>query len=359
MFSKIKSPDGYLSNISRCVKDNGKKISSMKSHDHHVFLEQLLPLATRGFLPKQVYEPLVELSSFFRNLIAMNLSSLLKSIRWNYKVNNIEKRHKAQFSQWILHRVRKMHENGCVDNDLYNLVCGPSRVVKRYTGYIVNGYRFHTSDRSENRKTQNCGVMVRGDDSSDKEYFGVLSDIFELHYPGGNRVFAFKCRWFDVGSHGRGYKIDDYGFISVNKTRSLKTDEVYVLESQVEQAFYVQDPRNKDWEFVIKAQPRDFYDMPSDDGDQQALDTNAYQQAEVEAIVEEQSSDPLNINFSLESLATNDFVVEREAKTVELVKKLLEEMTIDDEFINDGDIEEFDTSSEEEEEFDEDEEEFE
>ncbi|KAL8140257.1 hypothetical protein V2J09_006278 [Rumex salicifolius] len=207
MFSKIKSPDGYLSNISRCVKDNGKKISSMKSHDHHVFLEQLLPLATRGFLPKQVYEPLV----------------------------------------------RKMHENGCVDNDLYNLVCGPSRVVKRYTGYIVNGYRFHTSDRSENRKTQNCGVM--------------------LHYPGGNR-----------------------------------------------------------------AQPRYFYDMPSDDGDQQALDTNAYQQAEVEAIVEEQSSDPLNINFSLKSLATNDFVVEREAKTVEFVKQLLEEMTIDDEFINDGDI---------------------
>ncbi|KAL8160180.1 hypothetical protein V2J09_001717 [Rumex salicifolius] len=333
MFSKIKSPDGYLSNISRCVKDNGKKTSSMKSHDHHVFLEQLLPLATRGFLPKQVYEPLVELSSFFRNLEhKMELQGECP--------RNIEKRHKAQFSQWILHRVRKMHENGCVDNDLYNLVCGPSRVVKRYTGYIVNGYRFHTSDRSENRKTQNCGVMVRGDDSSDKEYFGVLSDIFELHYPGGNRVFAFKCRWFDVGSHGRGYKIDDYGFTSVNKTRSLKTDEVYVLESQVEQAFYVQDPRNKDWEFVIKAQPRDFYDMPSDDGDQQALDTNAYQQVEVEAIVEEQSSDPLNINFSLESLATNDFVVEREAKTVELVKKLLEEMTIDDEFINDGDIEE-------------------
>ncbi|KAL8162203.1 hypothetical protein V2J09_013692 [Rumex salicifolius] len=146
MFSKIKSPDGYLSNISRCVKDNGKKISSMKSHDHHVFLEQLLPLATRGFLPKQVYEPLVELSSFFRNLEhKMELQGECP--------RNIEKRHKAQFSQWILHRVRKMHENGCVDNDFYNLVCGPSRVVKLYTGYIVNGYSFHTSDRSENRKT--------------------------------------------------------------------------------------------------------------------------------------------------------------------------------------------------------------
>ncbi|XP_057548101.1 uncharacterized protein LOC130826536 [Amaranthus tricolor] len=39
MFAKMKSPDGYLSNISRCVKDNGKKISCLKSHDHHVFIE--------------------------------------------------------------------------------------------------------------------------------------------------------------------------------------------------------------------------------------------------------------------------------------------------------------------------------
>ncbi|XP_021721143.1 uncharacterized protein LOC110688702 isoform X2 [Chenopodium quinoa] len=74
MFTKIKSPDGYLSNISRCVKDNGKKISCLKSHDHRVFIEQLLPLVTRGFLPKYVYEPLVELSSFFRNLCSKSVT---------------------------------------------------------------------------------------------------------------------------------------------------------------------------------------------------------------------------------------------------------------------------------------------
>lgn len=74
MFANMKSPDGYLSNISRCVKDNGKKISCMKSHDHHVFIEQLLPLVTRGFLPEHVYEPLVELSSFFRNLCSKKIT---------------------------------------------------------------------------------------------------------------------------------------------------------------------------------------------------------------------------------------------------------------------------------------------
>jgi uncharacterized protein DUF4218 len=70
----MKSLDGYLSNISRCVKDDGKKISCLKSHDHHVFIEQLLPLALRGFLPKNVYDPLVELSFFFRDLCSKNIS---------------------------------------------------------------------------------------------------------------------------------------------------------------------------------------------------------------------------------------------------------------------------------------------
>lgn len=74
VFASMKSPDGYLSNISRCVKENGKKISCLKSHDHHVFIEQLLPLVIHGFLPEVVYKPLVELSSFFKNLCSKNIS---------------------------------------------------------------------------------------------------------------------------------------------------------------------------------------------------------------------------------------------------------------------------------------------
>ena len=139
-----------------------------------------------------------------------------------------------------------MHRQVCLKDDLYILVCFPSKVVRRYAGYIVNGFRFHIESQSDNRKTQNCGVMVRGDDSSDKEYNGVLKDICELHYPGGNRVFVFKCDWFDVQHLGRGYKVDEYGLISVKRSVYLKTDEVFILESQVEQVFYMQDPRSYD-----------------------------------------------------------------------------------------------------------------
>ena len=72
MFAELKSPDEYLPNISRCV--NRKKISCLKSHDRHVFIEQLLPFAIWGFLPKNVCEPLVELRMFFRNLCAKSIT---------------------------------------------------------------------------------------------------------------------------------------------------------------------------------------------------------------------------------------------------------------------------------------------
>ncbi|CAH9116789.1 unnamed protein product, partial [Cuscuta europaea] len=155
-----------------------------------------------------------------------------------------------------------MYEEGSVHEDLYYLVCGPLRTVRCYSGYIVNGFRFHTLDRQENRKTQNSGVMVRGDDHSDKEYYGVLRDIYELQYPNGNHLFAFKCDWYDVQHQGKGYRVDEYGLISVCTDLALATHEPFVLESQVEQVFYVPDPRNKKWLYVIKTEPRDLYNMP-------------------------------------------------------------------------------------------------
>ena len=47
----------------------------------------------------------------------------------------------------------------------------------------------------------------------------------------------------------------------------------------MEQVFYIQDPRSHDWEFVIKTQPRDLYDMPDKDSQEQVVDVGAYQQA--------------------------------------------------------------------------------
>ncbi|XP_060208655.1 uncharacterized protein LOC132636024 isoform X1 [Lycium barbarum] len=70
----LKVPDGFSSNISQCVNLKDRKISGLKSHDCHVILQHLLPLAIRGMLCKSVSEPLIELSLFFKVLGAKCLS---------------------------------------------------------------------------------------------------------------------------------------------------------------------------------------------------------------------------------------------------------------------------------------------
>ncbi|XP_077224998.1 uncharacterized protein LOC143858225 [Tasmannia lanceolata] len=76
----IKVPDGYSSNISRRVNVRERKLSGLKSHDCHVLMQQLLPLAVRSSLPKNVSSVLIELCNFFRELCSkvLNVSDLLQ-----------------------------------------------------------------------------------------------------------------------------------------------------------------------------------------------------------------------------------------------------------------------------------------
>ncbi|KAL6329567.1 hypothetical protein AAG906_022144 [Vitis piasezkii] len=81
----LKVSDGYASNISRCVQVNERKIFGWKSHDCHVLMQQLFPLAIRGVLHKNVCVVIVELCSFFRQLC----SKVLKTNQLEHLENDI------------------------------------------------------------------------------------------------------------------------------------------------------------------------------------------------------------------------------------------------------------------------------
>ena len=69
----VKFPDGYASNLSRCIDVQKLKVFGMKSHDCHVFMQRLLPIAFRPFLDKKYWEPLAQISVFFRDLTCYEL----------------------------------------------------------------------------------------------------------------------------------------------------------------------------------------------------------------------------------------------------------------------------------------------
>ncbi|CAN1746087.1 hypothetical protein LINPERHAP1_LOCUS2678 [Linum perenne] len=64
----ISVPDGYSSNISRCVDVEHRKILGLKTHDCHILMHELLPLSIRNVLPSQVSSVLVEFCSCMKQL---------------------------------------------------------------------------------------------------------------------------------------------------------------------------------------------------------------------------------------------------------------------------------------------------
>lgn len=69
----VKVPDGYSSNISRCINEGDGKISGLKTHDCHILLQRLLPVGIRSFLNKHESGTLIELSHFFQQICSRTL----------------------------------------------------------------------------------------------------------------------------------------------------------------------------------------------------------------------------------------------------------------------------------------------
>ena len=73
-FQTLMFPDGYAANLRRGVNLSTMRINGLKSHDYHIWLERLLPVMVRGYVPEHVWLVLAELSNFFRQLCAKELS---------------------------------------------------------------------------------------------------------------------------------------------------------------------------------------------------------------------------------------------------------------------------------------------
>ena len=66
--NNIKVPSGYSSNMQGRINMKEKKFTNLKSHDCHVLMTQLLPVAPRGILPENVRLTIVKLRAFLNKI---------------------------------------------------------------------------------------------------------------------------------------------------------------------------------------------------------------------------------------------------------------------------------------------------
>ena len=59
--------DNYSSCLAKCVDVDKIKISGVKCHNWHVFMQSLLPIVFNA-LPEQMWKSLTEFNQFFRDL---------------------------------------------------------------------------------------------------------------------------------------------------------------------------------------------------------------------------------------------------------------------------------------------------
>ncbi len=65
------------------------------------------------------------------------------------------------------------------------LARGPVPRARVYYRYIMNGFLFRTKEAEQTLKTQNSGVVVKGDERiSCIDWFGVIQKIIALDYLG-------------------------------------------------------------------------------------------------------------------------------------------------------------------------------
>ena len=70
---RVKFPDGYASNLAKSITSDGCNLQGLKTHDCHILLQRILPLAIRGIMHRDIYEAIDELGQFFQQLCAKTL----------------------------------------------------------------------------------------------------------------------------------------------------------------------------------------------------------------------------------------------------------------------------------------------
>ena len=148
-------------------------------------------------------------------------------------------------------------------DELYSLASGPDRRVSLYHSCVVNGIRFHTKDIDDRHTTQNSGVLVLGDHYEDMiDFYGVLPNVVVLDYIFNNQVVLFKCEWFDTDPNKK--RLQDDGVLRcINVDNKWYEEDPYVLASQAQQIFYVNDPKlGSSWKVVQKVLHRHIFDVP-------------------------------------------------------------------------------------------------
>ncbi|TYJ98366.1 uncharacterized protein E5676_scaffold232G001000 [Cucumis melo var. makuwa] len=262
---KLKLTDGYSSNISKCVSLDECKVMGLKSHDYHVLMQQLLSVVLRGLLPKGPRHEIYRLCSYFNRLCqriidrevmldlgkeVVDILCLLERMHMNELMvldkrlekdsNLLWKIHREQFPLWLKSKIELDSTVEGYSDLLKWLANGPRKNAMSYTGYIINGKRFHI--KSVEKSTQNSSVVVDA------------TTLCRSSAKDKSQVMDANVR--------NGVKVEEgFTLVNLHQSQSKFVRKPFILASQAKQVFYARENDTSNWYIILKAPPRGFHDL--------------------------------------------------------------------------------------------------
>ncbi|XP_074377068.1 uncharacterized protein LOC141718588 [Apium graveolens] len=198
--------------------------------------------------------------------------SILKRTLPRSQAHRIQTEHNQNFDTWIKDYVCTTKD--VIPDDVKVLSLGPHMDARRFKGYLINGFPYRIKEVDARRNSQNSGVMLSASVTSfasrkdnnpvtgDMNFYGKLNDIIEIRYSNSLKYTLFKCNWVDQHT---GVMKDPFKFILVNHKNMMYkeiqiNDEPFVLATQAEQVWFIQDPIDTDCSVVMRMTGRDNFD---------------------------------------------------------------------------------------------------
>ncbi|CAN1289728.1 hypothetical protein LINPERPRIM_LOCUS20410 [Linum perenne] len=212
--------------------------------------------------------------------------------------------HKSQFIDWFKIRMTSELNGSQTERTLalHSLSCEPLSCVTKYNGCIVNGVRFHTKDREMRLKTQNSGIVVEGNHLNEIiNFYGVLDEIIEVDYVRDKHVYIFKCDWYDVEKR-KSRIVNDGAITSIKIDRLWYRNDPFVLASQTNQVFYINDPKlGPSWRVVHHINQRHIFvgEIENPNVVDEVIYGDAYQDEELTNIIPRTEDIGVEIDLSL------------------------------------------------------------
>ncbi|TYJ99703.1 putative transposase [Cucumis melo var. makuwa] len=162
----VKFPDGFVSNISRCVHE--KEITGPVSYNWIYPIERSLSTLKRYVRNKARPEGSIA-ETYVMNESRTFCSRYLCGIEIQFT------RDERNDDTIVEDEVLELRESANLSDDFFSLAMGQSFDVRCYNGCIVGGVRFHTIELDSRRTTQNSRIMIIGksdaSETSDNNFY--------------------------------------------------------------------------------------------------------------------------------------------------------------------------------------------